>query len=227
MDLVRRSAWGVTAGLTLSSLLSPPSAAAQRAGAGVVEGRDEIIEGGVASEPEEGSRGAPEPSSPHVAATLMGGGILAAGMVPGVAAAGATASVGLRIDDWSVLITASFEHSFLQVLEASGDQLAARLMSAGPDGCFHFDPGLACLGVQFASLQARRQNRDFVAQSTFMVTADARGGVELVEGIFMLRVLADLRVHLMSFDMTIDGANVWSMPPVSGALRLLIGAFID
>ena len=169
----------------------------------------------------------PEPSSPHVAATLMGGGVLAVGMMPGVGGAGATVSLGTRIDDWSVLVTAAFEHSFVQMQEPSGDQLAARLMSAGPDGCFHFDPGLACLGVQFASFQARRQNRDLVSQSTFFASAEARGGIELVEGVFMLRVLAELRVHLVSFDMTIEGANVWRMPPVSGGIRLLIGAFLD
>lgn len=197
--------------------LSPPSSAhAQSAPA------EEATE----TEPAEEVRCVSGSTSPCMRVTFGVGAPLNVGMMPGLLASGLAVSVGLRVDDWSAALIGAFEHSFLQVLEDSGDQLAARMIEAGPQGCYHFEPGIVCLGTQLGSFQARRQNNEPESQGALSLTVDARGGVEISEGIFLMRIFAELRVPVLPFEMVIDGASVWTMPPVSGGLRLLIGASI-
>jgi hypothetical protein len=109
---------------------------------------------------------------------------------------------------------------------STGDRLDATLFTAGPTGCVHFEPGLACLGLELGAFQGRAIDvEDSRTQTSFFSAATARVGIGYaLSRALELRFLGQLSVPLVRTSLTIDDAAVWNAPPLGAGLRAALAA---
>jgi hypothetical protein len=148
------------------------------------------------------------------------GGVAAAGTSPGVTL-GLSTQLGLRRGAISAAIEGRAD---LQTSEEApgGGVVRASLLLATIAPCYHADPILACallsLGVlrgSGAEVEGPRED------ATLFSAAGARLAVEILKlGPFSARVHGDLAFTLTPTRLRLGDQDVWSTPPVGGALGI-------
>ncbi len=136
---------------------------------------------------------------------------------------------GVAIDEGAVFIQGRVDFMPIQATSESDDRLEATLFTAGPTGCFTFGVGVACAALQFGALQGRAFNVvNSITQTSFFVSAEVHAGVDIpFSDVFSFQALAELRVPLIRTALKIDGAPIWTAPPLAGGVTVGLGAAFE
>jgi hypothetical protein len=160
-----------------------------------------------------------------VAFTADAGLAVGFGLAP-AATLGPVVAVGLRRASFSVLLDGRADLGLGTARGTTQDRLEATLFTAGPAGCVHFEPGLACLGLELGAFQGRAIDvEDSRTQTSFFSAAAARIGIGQSLGrVLALRALGELRVPLVRTSLSVDDTTVWNAPALGAGLRLQLSA---
>ena len=165
----------------------------------------------------------PASSTSQTRKVLFGSaGVLGAvGLMPG-AAVGADLGVGLRFEAVSVELSGRVETMPGSVRTDSGDRLEATALSALLAPCVHLGRWIACGSGRLGSLQGRAPDvvQPNLGKSLFGAVGARAGYVLPLSPVFALRGIASADLLVVRTSLLIDGAAVWTAPPVAAGLEL-------